>query len=56
MMALPIAVTTVAGWLLDRHFGTSPAWTLSLLSVGIGIAIIQAATAMRDALRRRHRD
>ena len=56
MMALPIAVAVIVGWLVDRHLGTAPAWTLTLLGAGIGIAVIQAFSTMRDALRRRRHD
>jgi F0F1-type ATP synthase assembly protein I len=34
-MAITIGVFVLAGWWLDKHFDTSPLWTLVLTCLGI---------------------
>ncbi|MGE0822371.1 MAG: AtpZ/AtpI family protein [Candidatus Binatia bacterium] len=54
LIAIPIGVSVVLGRYLDNRVGSQRFWTLTLLSIGIGFAMIEVYLAGRYILRKKN--
>ncbi len=50
MMALPIAGAVLLGHYLDTRLDTGHTWTLALLGLGIGVAVLEVFVALQRVL------
>ena len=55
LIALPIGGGVLLGQYLDECFGSEHVWTLTLLGLGIGFALLEVYLAGQYTLRKRNR-
>ncbi len=54
LIALPIAIGVLVGQYADAHLQSGYFWTLTLLGVGIGCAVLEVYVAGQRLMRRRN--